>query len=443
MDEVTISIGDLLAVLARKGKQIICCSILFALLLGGVKGFITWLNLNDEEYVNLDQVAYEQEKLKLERIIETANRGISNQEDYIASSLWMDINPYDKHTTELYLQISGINENDVTMTFGDTITPRDYLLSRIMTQYSVLWSAENLSQALNLQKYESISDRYLREVVSVNFLDNGVIRVFAVGNSEAETSELANAVAELLMRNSDTVRENSFDHIISVFNTVQQNQIDTEMAEAQYANYVKIDNYNDSIIAAEEAMIKELEKPDSTPVAVIKMAIIGGIVSGVLACVWYIGKVFLTESVQSSAHMERALSVPFIGTMVRKNGVFQWLSNLFSAERVWKDESQSLEYIVEMVKFRLPGKKLLLASTLNLEKCSEKVEKLRGVLSAAGIQTDFVDDVLHRPRITVALHDCDSVLLLEQIDNTRLNQVTKMCRLSEECTKSVIGFVIL
>lgn len=442
MDEMIISIGDLIAVLARKAKQIICCAVVFALLLGGFQGFITWRNLNSEEYINFDQEAYEYTKLNLERNIEATERAISNQEDYLAESLWMKINPYDKHTTELYLLISGIDESDITMTFGDTTTPRDYMMNRITTQYSIFWSAEDLQQSLGIPGYERVLNKYIRELVGISFLDGGIIRVSAIGATEEESRELANAASSLLMSKADVVRENSFNHTISLYNTVQQNQIDTGMAETQYAYQEQIDNYNASIIESRKAMI-ELEKPDSILFTILKMIIIGGILGGILACAWYLGRTLFGDTLQSSEHMKRSLTIPFGGCLVKQKGLFQWLANLFSGERVWKDDDQALEFVVEMVKLRLSGQRVLMVSTLSLAKDTDRIEKLKEALHTAGIQAAFRGDVLHDPGAPAALNSCDGVLLLEQTDNTKINQTRHVCALAEECKKNVIGFVLI
>lgn len=442
MDEMIISIGDLMAVLARKGKQIICCGIVFALLLGGFKGFNIWRSLNDEEYINFDQAAYEYTKLNLERSIEATERAVSDQEGYLTNSLWMQINPYDKHTTELYLLISGIDESDVSMTFGDTTTPRDYLLNRITSQYSIFWSAEDLQQSLGIPKYKEVLDKYIRELVWISFLDGGIIRVSAIGATEEQSKELAHAASTLLMSKLDVVRENSFNHTISLYNTVQQNQIDTGMVETQYARRAQIDAYNKSIIEAKQTL-KELEEPESIKVSVVKMIIIGGILGGILACAWYLIRTLLAETLQSSTHMERSLSIPFGGCLMKQKGPFQWLANLFSSERVWKNDAQALEYVVEMVKLRLPGQRLLIASTLSLAKDTDWIEKLRAALTASGIQVEFKEDVLHDPGTPVALNGCDGVLLLEQTDNTKIDQARKVYALAEECKKNVIGFVLV
>lgn len=442
MDEYMISTNDILAALVRKGKQIICCGIVLALLLGGYTGFNVWRALNDEEYINFDQETYEYTKLTLERNIEATERAISNHEEYLANSLWMQINPYDKHTTELYLLISGIDESDVGMTFGDTTTPRDYMLNRITAQYSIFWSAEDLQQSLGIPRYKQVLDKYIRELVGISFLDGGIICVRAIGATEEEARELANAASALLMSKMGVVKENSFNHTIGLYNTVQQSQIDTGMAETQYAYQAQIDAYNESIISAQKEIIK-LEKPESVSTAIIKKFIIGGVLGAGLACAWYLCKVLLTNSVQSSAQMERSLSIPFSGTLVRRKGLFHWLANLFAGERVWEDESQALDYIVEIVKMRFNGERLLLASTLDLSKHTEAVEKLRVALSAAGIKVDFKDSFLHNPGTPGALSNCDGVLLLEQADNTQTKQALQVCQLAEECKKNVIGFVLL
>lgn len=442
MDEMTISVGDMIAVLARKGKQIICCGIVFAILLGGLKGFSVWKNLNDEEYVNLDQITYEQNMLSLEKSIERANRSIANQENYIANSLWMKLNPYDKHVTEVYLVISGMDETSVSMTFGDATTPMDYLLGRILDQYALFWNAEDFPKALGLPKYEDVLDKYLRELVRMDFMGGGVIKVTALGETASDARILANAAADFLLKKSSDVKKNSFDHTLSIFNTVQQNQIDSSMAEIQYDHYAQIDGYAMDIVDTQKVM-SELAPPESAAVSIIKMIVVGGIAGAALACAWYLGKMLFMGGVQSSAHMERSASIPFAGTLAKKRGFFCWVADLFSGERVWKDESMAMDYIVEMVKLRFVGKQLLLVSTLNLEADKEAVEKLRGAFSAANIQTSFEGNAAYNPNVPSAMKGCDGVLLLERVDCTRIEQVSKTCSLAEECEKPVVGFVLV
>ncbi|MBQ3496969.1 MAG: hypothetical protein IJA73_02465, partial [Oscillospiraceae bacterium] len=177
MDEMTISIGDLLAVLVRKGKQIIAIGIVFAILLGAYKGFSLWRAGNDEEAVDMAQFEYEKQLEKQEKIIETAAENAEKTQEYIDNSLWMKVNPYDKCEATIQLMIAGVDENAADMTFAVTETPLDYLVGRITSQYMILWEATDLASALGV--YEGVEDKYLREMVSVQDEDAGVIAITA------------------------------------------------------------------------------------------------------------------------------------------------------------------------------------------------------------------------------------------------------------------------
>lgn len=443
MDELTFSIGDILASVLRRGKQVICCAIVFAVLLGGFKGYTVWKNSNEEDYIDLDAVSYEQEKQRLERVIEQTRNSIRSQEDYIANSLWMNMNPYDKHATEIHLMITDVDEKDLGITFVNETSPRDYLLNSIANQYAIIWGAEDLSVALKLPKYEAVPNKYIREIVWAEILEGGVIQITALGHTDAESSELAKAAAKLLLEKEADVVKSSFKHSISLYNTaVHKNQIDSLMAEAQHANYLQIDTYNNTILEAEKEL-KGLSAPDSLLITVIKMLLVGGILGGILACGWYAGKMLLLGSVQSSSQVEKAAAIPFAGILMNGKGIFRRLANWAAGERTWKDETQALDYIARLAKLRLPGERLLLTSTLGLDEHESAVENVRNALAAAGIQVSFESDFFYNAGAFSALRDCDGVLLLEQVDGSKLEQIRKICSFSQKQEKTVVGFVLV
>ena len=443
MDEITISISDVLASVVRRGKRIICCGIVLAVLLGGFKGFTMWNTSNREDYVDLDLATYEQEKQRLERVIEQANQDIQALEEYITNSLWMHINPFDKHVTEIHLMASNVDESELEMTFGDNTTPRDYMLSSILHQYSILWNAENLPAALKLPKYETAQNKYLREIVWAEFLDGGVIQITALGKTKEESAELADAAAELMMEKKAGVEASSFKHTLNQFNApIYENQIDNRMADTQYATYAQVDTYNKAILDAEKEL-RGLEAPDSIQTAVIKMFLVGGILGGVLACAWYAGKMILVGSVQSSAQIEQGVAIPFAGILRKKRGIFYRLANWVAGERGWKNEDQALDHIAKITKLRMSGDRLLLTSSLVLSEHEPAVENLIKAFSSVGVRVDFEGDFFYNANAFSALKNCDGVLLLEQVDSSRLKLLRKICKTSQEQEKPVVGFVLV
>lgn len=442
MQETTISIADLLAVLIRKGKRIILAGVVVAVLLGAFKGFSTWRNLNNEESFDLQQFEYEKELQKLEHIIETATENADKTQEYIDNSLWMQVNPYNKHEAKIYVKISGLDESALNITFGVTETPIDYMMETVTTQYRILWSAADLPSKLEVPVYEGVMDKYVRELISVGTLDTGVLVITAIGNSEAEAKELADAAYRLLLNMQETVVKNSYNHSIEYFEYTVKNQIDEDMARAQSAKYDQIAGYNDTIIEAENE-IRGLSAPDSIFAAVIKTMIIGGIVGAILACVWYCCEVLLRGKLQSSAHGERTLNIPFIGSIAPHKGLLCRISSILSGERVWNDESQALAYIAETVKIRLSNKQILLVSSLRMEKYAEAAQKLQATLTADGTQVLCAGDFSHNPDAVAMMGKCDAVMLMEVVDKTKLDEASNILQFAKECEKPVIGFVTL
>ena len=440
MNELTISITDLLAVLMRKGKKIMLFAICFAVLLGGYKGYSTWQKMNDEEWLNLEQMEYDQELLKLERKIEKANRYTQQREEYMNNSFRMQINPYDKNIAEIYLVISGIDENAVEMTFGDTVTPIEYLTEKIATQYELLWAAQDLSSQLKLEEYKGVLNKYIIEMVSFGYAGGGILKITAVGRDAVEANALAEEVCSVVMKMHSTAVKNSYSHTISRLDKVEQSLIDADLADYQAAQYELLDSYQDSIIEAEKE-IKKLDAPDTLLVAALKMAIIGGVVGAALACVWYCCKAMLQGLLQSSAHGEKVWEIPFVGSISANKGLFKRLANWVSGELVWKDEEQALDYIVQTIKLRAQGKNLLLISTLDLKKHEAQLDKLRKTLRAGGMTVMTVDDAMHNPKAMARMDECDDVLLVEAVDRVKMEETIRVLQLAKECDKRVLGFM--
>ena len=249
-------------------------------------------------------------------------------------------------------------------------------------------------------------------------------------------------MANALLNRKEVVVKNSFDHTISLYETVHQNIVDNDMAAMQEAYYEKVIQYNDTIIGAEKQLLL-LEAPDSIPVAVIKMTLLGGIAGVVLACVWFCAMTLLRGTLQSSAQLERSLSAPFLGTVAQNSGLFSRISHALSSERIWTDKKEALHYLSESAKMRSSGSKLLLISSLDLAKHAHEVKDLKKALSKMDSEILCEGDFSHNPNALVALQKCDEVIIVESVDQTKVEESIKISTLAKEYEKSVIGFVLV
>ena len=437
MDELTITISDLLAIIIRKGKQIILIGVALALLLGAAKGVAS-----DEGRLDQELLEYEQKLLKLESAIEKASEDADKVQNYIDNSLWMKIDPHNKYEASFYLSISGVDEHALSMSFGPEETPADYLTKRIATQYRVLWDSLDLSSELGISRYENVLDKYVREVVDMSILDDGILQITAIGNSKNEVRESADAARNLLTSLAEVVAKNSYPHSLDEFNYVEKNQIDGKMADAQGAYHELLDGYNGTITEAENKL-RTLAAPESIRVAVIKMVVIGGVVGVALACIWFVGKSLLQDFLLSSAQVEQSLGLPLVGSATTPKGLFARIATAISGERVWKDEAQALGYISETVKMRATGDQILLLSTLPLDASSENVQKVYSALAEVGLKPTCAGDFSHNPDALLQLSKCDSVVLLESVDKTKLSNVSKTLQFAKELEKPVVGFVMI
>lgn len=439
MDEMIISIKDLAAILIRKGKSIVLLGVVFALLLGGFQGGLVWKASLAPE-ASLDQLEYEQELMKLEHTIEGAMQNLSDKEEYLDNSIWMQIDPHNKHTAEVYFSITGVDEIAADMIFGDAITPMDYLLNQIKTQYEVSWSRLNLSEDLGLTAYEGVQEKYIRELVQISFTEANAGCVRAIGRNAVEAKELAEAASEALLNCRKVAAANSYEHDVTRLDVAQRVEIDAEMAARQEAHRTAVLEYNDLILDTKAAM-RKLDQPDSVLVAVIKGVIIGGVMGVALACVWFCGKALVDDALLSSAQAEKMLGIPFIGSIASKKGL-EYLASIVSGERIWKDEQQALAYIAETVAMHEVNGTILVVSSSGEKLCDDQIQKLQKTLGSEE-QVLFENDFMHNPKALSAVRNCSAVLLAESSGRTKLREAAEVVQFAGKCGKPVIGFVMV
>lgn len=100
--EQEIDLKDLLFAVLRKWKLVVASAVIFAVLLGGAKGFLTYRSYSDPEAVatrtetyETELKRYEDDKEICEREIKNITDDIANRQDYMENSVLMNMSPYD------------------------------------------------------------------------------------------------------------------------------------------------------------------------------------------------------------------------------------------------------------------------------------------------------------------------------------------------------------
>lgn len=104
--EQEIDLKDLMFAVLRKWRPIILIAIVFAVLLGGMKGAGALKQMKDSEYLAAKQQEYDNSmdqyaisKASLEKEVENIKASLESQNEYMEKSVLMNINPYDEYVT--------------------------------------------------------------------------------------------------------------------------------------------------------------------------------------------------------------------------------------------------------------------------------------------------------------------------------------------------------
>lgn len=451
----TITLKELAAIAVRRGRLAVILALVCAAALGAWRAWGLVRSANSEEN-SPEQIEerfqeamedYETNRENLENQLSKAEAQLESQREYNDNSYLMKIDPYNKAFTTINLAITDVDEGAFQQVFRLEDTPIDFIISKIQSQYVILWNSLDLQASLAYSPRAGMEDRYLRELVTLSPADGGCLTLTASGVSEAQTSALAQAAYGCLLNLQSRISEGSYLHSFTQLSNVAKTSVDTGLEEAQIANLEKVTAYSDSIKDLNK-QLEDLEEPEreeaASPLKIalscVKYAVLGAALGCLLALVWAFVSYLFRSRPETSRQLEEGLSVPFLGSVIKRERLWDRLADRILDERLWKDEAQALAYISASARLHLPASsKVLLASTLPLEE-----KAVRGPIKAledGGRTVLLVGGAGRSPKTADALRACDCVVLAERPGTTRWDGVTELAALAGSMGKPVSGFV--
>lgn len=450
----TVTLKELAAITVRRGRLAVILVLVFAVLLGGVqaarqvKAARSDENSPEkiEERYQEAMDGYLEEKADLEEQLARAENQLESQREYNEKSPLMEIDPYNKAVTTVNLAIADIDEGAFEQVFRLEDTPIDFIISKIQSQYLILWNSLDLPVSLSYTPRGGMEDKYLREIVTLKKADGGCLTLTAYGVSEAETRLLADAAYSCLLDLQAVISKGSYLHGFALLSNVTKIMVDDKLESTQTANLEKITTYTEKI----ESLTRELEdlkepKRDSAPsvskiiLSALKYAVLGAAVGLVLDFTVVMASYIFRSRAETSRQLEQELSVPFLGSPAKRGGLWNRLADRIIDERVWPDEAQALAYLSSSADILLPSGRILLLSTLPLKE--EPLKSVIRALEGKERTVRFVGGAGRSPETVGALRDCGCVVLAERTGVTRWADVTELTALARSLDKPVGGFV--
>lgn len=414
---------------------------------------------DEKEQEKLDQdyekalAKYQKKCRDAELELAQANEQLDGTKRYLQNSLKMNLDAYDYYTTTIFISVVNVDEQIANEVLGETTNLRDYIYNKISDRYVMLTTGLDFAADLGIAKYETTSDKYVRELVSVTNYGSGAIRIVASEATEEDANALAMALYNFIIAQNATVANALYTHDLTLDSCVTKNVVDDELAQSQqeYGDTVRELEYE---IEDSEAELEDLAEPNKadykyeyelyvfSKAAVIKSAILGFIAGVFCSAAIVIIDALLRKKFSSTYDMERETQMKYLGSAAKKDGLFVRTAAGIASDRVWKKGTAEAYLKAQTAEAVKEKEQILIASSV---KVPEKAAcQLKALFEAEGCgKAVVVDRFLENAAAVEALAACDCVILAERISRSSSPKVERTTTALKGSGKDVIGFVTI
>ena len=482
--EVEMRISDLLAMLLKAFKPILCIAILVGLI-GGVLGAYSVakakprVTQEDVEAAEKDVAKAENDlalaqntlifrnEVKLPGArdkIERDERMILQLQDYMKSSMYYGMNPFHRGAARIRFAVEAADAVP-----DDTVNPSDNLLSGIVIAYTQMcpFSTEVIEQVGRIIKAET-QTQYIEELITVSCDDDLHVVEICVFNDDLQVGKKA---ADYLFQ---TLRESAEKtlpkHQVTVLSTYAGYEVDWDLSEKQIkvekdladAEKALLDANNSlqtirnntseeqavaNASAALSAAKRNLQnakysysknRPSFRSMAkkAIKFGLLGGVIGLIVSSGLILIKGLLGGIIQNQNEVASRYSFPLIGVLPRtkKWVLFDKTIRKLEGEPVG-DYQAITQATIQSLLSRTGERSVCLIST-----GSGAVAKK--LASSIGERVTVLDSITNNAEAVKELANYDGIILVEERGKSRLDAVDAEVLRAKTLGKDIIGIVL-
>ncbi len=440
----------------RKWKAMIIAGLIIAVLLG-IYAIISSITASNDDYANWDRVVeIRDNKLKYSNSMDeaeldnvTIDKKISDQQEYLDKSIYINLDPYDIQCAEAEYYIStdykilpGMDYQN--MDFTDTIA-RSYV--------SLLTNADIMNEVA--EKFGTQS-RYLKEILSI-YVSDRILTVKVIHSDVDTAQQILECVVGYLPSIGEDITKNIAEHSLGLINNTSYSYINLDLIDKQKEqnallqslNQTKTENNN--IIDDATYNLRELDKDENalsndTNVVfkTIKYSIVG-LIAGVFmvyvcGCMAYVigDRIYIGNEISDRFGM---VIIGKIASGKNKNIIDKRISRI---EGRCCDNSLNDNY--QLIAENIMGMKEKYSSIYITGSISDTViknisEKISPMLK--DIKVKAGSDIFNNAEAVKGLSDCEAVLFVEQSGISKYSVIQEEINKAEWLGKAIIGCVVI
>lgn len=476
--EQEIDLKDLMFAVLRKWRPIILIAIVFAVLLGGMKGVSGLKQIKDSGYLASKQQEYDNSmeqyeisKESLEKEVENIKTSLESQNEYMEKSVLMNINPYDEYVTAAAFYVGTDYQIMPGMAYQNPNTA-----SSIMQAYmSMIQNGDMYQYVLNGMS-DPLDRRYLQELVTVTpNLENNMFDIRVISSSEEGASSIMELIMNSLNEYSQVITQAIGPHTLKVMSSSARpgtdmaqtpeametagipgvyTTVDLELEKQQQEQSVRIAELNQSL-ADKTKELSELKAPSiSLPSkggvvkSAVKYTVLGGVLGGFLSVFFICVAFLMSDKLGSDKELRRRYGLMVLGMFDSgdKKKPFAFVDRFLdrlegTAGRKMDRETVCSVVAANVMNYAGDAKQLLLITSdsgVNLEAVKDDIAPvLTGLTVTAGGNLDSQADAIRKAA------SCDAVILVEKRKGSSFSGIERELDIVRSLDKKVLGCIVL
>lgn len=456
-EEQEIDLKDLMFAVFHKWRPLILVAVICGLLLGGVKGFMTYKEQSDPEVrkeadltYSADLELYEKNKDTYEKEIENLRTDIANQQDYLDNSIWINMSPYDVYEARADFYVS----TGYMIMPGMTYQNRDYTDTILQAYQSMLTSSAVME---DVAKKVGTEPRYLQELVTVTIGTIGtngnqfsrLLTIDVNHTSEEKAKEVLDAFLVYIEEMKTQITASIGEHTVSTVSESVSSMVNLDLADLQKKQVQKLTDLNDSLQEKQTELdeLVEPKKEDSSKRAAAKDAVKFGVIGGFggaflvafIVCIAFV----MGDKVYSARELKDRYKVKILGRLSdgKKVGAIDaWLNRLEGRACNGNPETGYGLIAANVKNYAGDRKKLLIAGSAAADVLERAAEALKAELGEFSVIVG--NNMLEDVKTVQVLPECDGVILVEQCGVSKYSAVEAEIEKTNDLGKCVVGCVV-
>ena len=212
---------------------------------------------------------YNQDYTQLEMEIENLNKSIEEQIVYNNESILMKINPYNKKSVSGQFYIDSDYQINPELSFQNID-----ITTSIVRAYQALYTTGELAKYVNEHLETQIKERYLNELISVEYLGDATLEVTVVNTDTEEAKSIYDLVMKCMDEHKAQFEKTIGSYTITKLNESENCFVDLELKAMQVGNLEEINTLKSSLTEKENSL-SSLVRPSERSNIVLVGAFLG------------------------------------------------------------------------------------------------------------------------------------------------------------------------